>query len=98
MSPAGIFMLIFAGAILLYAALLAITKDYKMLPRRAQVSVRPKNPKQYTVMIAKAVALCALAPLSAALVSIWNEMLAGIVFIIVLILCLFWSTKIVKDE
>ncbi|MBR0410202.1 MAG: hypothetical protein IJI25_04245 [Eubacterium sp.] len=90
-------MLIFAGALLLYAALLAITKDYKMLPRRAQVSVKPKNPKQYTVMIAKAVAISALSPIAAAVVSIWSELAAGIVFVVVLVLCLYWSTKIVRN-
>lgn len=97
MPPAGLFMLIFSGAILLYAALLAITKDYKLLPFRARVSVKPKNPKQYTVQIAKAVALCALAPVCTAIVSIWSEMVAGIVFVVVLVICLICSTKIVKN-
>mgnify|MGYP006896808011 CR=1 FL=1 len=98
MPPAGLFMLIFAGAILLYAALLAITKDYKMLPYRARVSVKPKNPEKYTVQLAKAIALCALAPACAAFATIWNEMFAGIIFIVVLVLGLICSTKIVKDE
>lgn len=97
MPPAGMLMLIFAGALLLYAALLAITKDYKMLPRRAQVAVKPKNPKQYTVMIAKAVAISALSPTAAAVVSIWSELAAGIAFVVVLVLCLYWSTKIVRN-
>lgn len=97
MPPAGLFMMIFAVVILIYAALLAITKDYTMLPRRARVSVKPKNPKQYTVQLAKAVALIALAPICAAIVSVWNEVFAGIVFVAVLVLCLYLSTKIVKN-
>ena len=41
----SILMGIFAGALLLYAGLMALTKDYKMLPYRARTSVKPKNPK-----------------------------------------------------
>ena len=45
----SILMFFFAGALLLYAALMAITKDYNILPFRASVSVKPKNPKKYMV-------------------------------------------------
>lgn len=57
----SILFLIFAAGILLYAAILAIAKDYNLLPYRAQVSVKPKNPNKYTVQLSKAVALAGLA-------------------------------------
>ena len=47
----AIMMLVFAGALLLYAALLAITKDYDLLPRRATSPVRPKNSRKYTFQL-----------------------------------------------
>ena len=56
----SILMAIFAAAILVYAALMAITKDYNMLPYRATNSVKPKDPKRYMTQLAKAVALAAL--------------------------------------
>ena len=39
----SILMGIFSAAILVYAGLMALTKDYKMLPYRATISVKPKN-------------------------------------------------------
>ena len=98
MPPFTIFMLIFAGALLLYAALRGITKDYNLLPYRATNSVKPKNPKKYTAQLAKAVALTAAAPAACGIVGIWSGIGAGIAFVVVLIICLWFSTKIVKNE
>ena len=94
----SILMGIFAGALLLYAGLMALTKDYKMLPYRARTSVKPKNPKKYTAQLAKAVALTAAAPAACGIVGIWSGIGAGIAFVVVLIICLWFSTKIVKNE
>ena len=49
----SILMFFFAGALLLYAGLMALTKDYKMLPYRARQSVKPKNSEKYMVQLAK---------------------------------------------
>lgn len=98
MPPFTILMLIFSAAILLYAGLLALTKDYTMLPFRARVSVKPKNPKKYTVQLAKAVAVAGLVPALAGLAGIWSGIAAGVVFVVGLIAALWLSTKIVKDE
>ena len=95
---ASIFMLIFAAAILLYAILLAVTKDYKMLPYRARVSVKPKDPKKYTVQLAKAVALVAAAIGIGAAVSLWNGPAGAFVMIIGSIAAIWAGTKIVKNE
>ena len=43
----SILMGIFAAAILLYAGLMALTKDYNILPLRSRQSVHPKDPKRY---------------------------------------------------
>ena len=94
----SIFMFIFAGAVLLYALILGITKDYNMLPYRARVSVKPKNPKQYAVMLAKAIALVAAAIALGAAVSLWN-ISAGVILMLVGTIAAIWaSTKIVKNE
>ena len=68
----SILMGIFAGLILIYAGLMALTKDYKMLPFRARVSVQPKDEKRYMKQLAKVVALVALAPALSALTGLWK--------------------------
>ena len=95
---ASIFMFIFAGALLLYALLLAITKDYKMLPYRAWVSVKPKNTKKYTVQLAKVVALVALGIAIGAGVGLWNMAVGAIVMVVCVIAAIWAGTKFVKDE
>ena len=97
MPPYSIFMFLFSAAILLYAAVLAITKDYGLLPRRASVSVNPKDKKAYTFQISKAVALTAAAPASFGILSVWSVGAGFAAFIIVLILALWGGTRIMKD-
>ena len=93
----SILFIIFAAAILFYAALLAITKDYKLLPYRSQISVKPKNPKKYTLQLAKAVALVGAAIGIGAALSFWNAA-AGIVMMIGgTIVAIWYGTKIVKN-
>ena len=92
----SILMFIFAGAILVYAAIMAITKDYNMLPYRAQVSVKPKNPEKYMVQLAKIVALTAVAIALGAAAALWNMAIGGIVMIVGVILALWAGTKIIR--
>ncbi len=94
----SIFMFIFAGAVLLYAGILAVTKDYNMLPYRSRVSVKPKNPKKYAVQLAKAIALVAVAIAAGAAVSLWNIAAGAVVMIVGVIAALWASTKIVKND
>ena len=91
-----IFMLIFAGAILLYAALMAITKDYKMLPFRARVSVKPKNPEKYMIQLAKIVALVAVMIAAGAVIALWNAAAGAVVMFVGVIAALWCGTKIIK--
>lgn len=92
----SILMFIFAGALLLYAALMALTKDYKMLPYRARQSVKPKDPKKYTVQLAKIVALVAAAVALGAAVALWNNGIGAGVMLAGVIAALWLGTKIVK--
>lgn len=99
MPPLSIFMFIFSAAILLYAAILAITKDYKMLPLQVQVSLkRMKNRKEYVFRLSKAVALAALAPAAGGIIGIWSGTGALIVTVAVLTVVLWIDTKMMKDK
>ena len=92
-SAFSVFMFIFAGAIFFYAALMAITKDYKMLPYRARVSVKPKNPEKYMFQLAKIVALVGLAITVGAAVALWNHAVGAIVMIVGVVVVLCFSPK-----
>lgn len=92
----SILMGIFAGALLLYAGLMALTKDYKMLPYRARQSVKPKNPKAYMTQLAKVVALVALAPALSAIVGLWSMLAALIVLIAGFVVSLWLGTKLMR--
>ena len=88
-----------SAAILLYAAILAITKDYKMLPLQVQVSLkRMKNRKEYVFRLSKAVALAALAPAAGGIIGIWSGTGALIVTVAVLTVVLWIDTKMMKDK
>lgn len=93
----SILMGIFAGLILIYAGLMALTKDYKMLPFRARVSVQPKDEKRYMKQLAKVVALVALAPSLSALTGLWNMIAALIVLIVSAIVFIWLGTKIMRE-
>lgn len=92
----SILMFIFSGAILLYAALMAVTKDYNMLPYRSRQSVKPKNPEKYMVQLAKIVALTALGIAVGAAVALWNQAVGAAVMIAGVAAALWAGTKIIK--
>ena len=86
----------FAGLILIYAGLMALIKDYRMLPLRARVSVQPKDEKRYMKQLAKVVAMVALAPALSALTGLWNMMAALIVLIVSAVVFIWLGTKIMR--
>lgn len=92
----SILMGIFSGAILIYAGLMALFKDYKMIPLRSRQSVKPKNPKQYSLSLSKVLALTSLSPALSALMGLWNLPLAFIVLIVSMIVFIYLGTKIMK--
>ena len=89
-------MLIFAIAILLYAVILAATKDEKMLPLQVQASLRRKNRKEYIFRLSKCIAIVSLAPAAAAVVGIWSDIGMLITFVAALVVCLWIDTKMMK--
>ena len=93
----SILFLIFAAAILLYAALMAITKDYRILPYRSLVSVKPKNPKKYMVQLSKVVALVGVAIGAGAAVSFWSAGIGVVIMVAGTIGAIWYGTKIVKN-
>ena len=93
----SILMGIFAAALLLYAGLMAPTKDYKMLPYRAQHSVKPKDPRAYMTQLAKVVALVSLAPTLSALVGLWSLLAALIVLLAGFVGFIWLGTKLMKN-
>ena len=93
----SILMFIFAGALLLYAGLMALTKDYNLLPLRASVSVKPKNPKAYTFALSKVVALVAAGPALGGLVGLWNGMAGVVALIAGVAVCIWLGTKLMKN-
>lgn len=93
----SIFMFIFSGAILVYAALMAITKDYNMLPYRGRQSVKPKNPKKYMTQLGKVVALVGAAIGIGAAIALWRPVIGVIVMLAGTIASLWLGTKIVKN-
>ena len=92
----SIVMAIFGAALLLYAGLMALTKDYKMLPYRSRQSVKPKDPKKYAFQLSKVIALVALSPVLSALTALLHVLAGVIVLFVSMILFIWLGTKIMK--
>lgn len=92
----SILMGVFAAALLIYAGMMALFKDYKILPYRARVSVKPKNEKLYMTQLAKVVALVALAPALSALTGLWNMIAAFVVLIVSAVLFIWLGIKMMR--
>ena len=93
----SILMAAFSAALLLYAGLMALLKDYKMIPLRARVSVNPKNEKKYMTQLAKVIALVAISPALSALAGLWNPLAGMIVLILAAIFFIWLGTKLMRD-
>ena len=98
MPPVSILMFIFSAALLLYAGAMAVTKNYDILPRRATVSVKPKDKKAYTFQLSKVIALAAAVPALTGIAAVWSGLAAGAVFVIGLVVVLWLGTIIMKDH
>ena len=91
-------MFAFSAVLLVYAGLLALTKDYKMLPFRARQSVRPKDKRRYTVQIARIIALVAIAPLLSGFVGFWSVIAALVVLVAGIIAAIWFGTIIIGTQ
>ena len=92
----SILMFCFAGALLLYAGLMAVEKRRPdlLIPRRVFVS-RSKWTVAYLRKLAKIVALCSLSPLLTGIVGLTGQyLIAGIVFVVTLGLAIWLGIKI----
>ncbi|MBR4761303.1 MAG: hypothetical protein IK086_01540 [Clostridia bacterium] len=92
----SIIMGCFAAALFIYAMLMALSGDYKILPIRSRQSVEPKDPKKYTRQLSKVIALVALSPALSALAGLFNAAVAVAVLIGSMILFIWLGTKIMK--
>ncbi len=97
MNNAAILMFIFSGAILLYALLLAWTKDIGLI--RRSYAAKIKNRKKYAVQFAKVLALTAIAPALTGLIGFVTEngLCMGTAFVISFIVCIRFGIKFMKD-
>ena len=93
----SIVMAVFAAALLLYAGLMALTKDYKMIPYRSRQSVEPEDPKKYATQLSKVIVLVSAAPALSALVGLLNVIVAVVVLIGGLVVFIWLGTKIIKN-
>ena len=93
----SVLMFCFAGALLLYAGLLAVEKRRPdlLIPRYRASSGDMKNPIRHARRIAKIVALCALAPLLSGVVGLFGQpVIAGIVLVAALAAAIWLGIRI----
>ena len=90
MEPLSILMFAFAGALLLYAGLLALTKDVRLIPRMQ--AVQPKDPRAYAAAFAKMLALVALAPLTGGFYALFNVTVGVVLMLVDFPLCIWAGT------
>ena len=81
---------------LIYAGLMALTKDYKMLPFRARSSVNPSDKKKYAAQLAKVIALVALAPAISAIIGIWSVIAAAVVLVVAFVLFIWLGARLMR--
>ena len=89
-------MLIFSGAILFYALLLAWTKDVGLI--RRSYAAKMNDRKKYAVQFAKVLAMTAVAPALTGLDGFVTEnvLLLGTTFVLCLIMCVRIGVKLMK--
>jgi len=93
----SILMFIFAGAIFLYAILLAWTKDIGLIMRSYAAEI--KNKEAYAVKVAKILAFTAMSPFLTGLVGFFTEngFYLTAVFAISLALCITAGVKLIRN-
>lgn len=93
----SIFMFIFAGALLLYAVAVALTRSTDLIPRMDRVSV--KDEKRYAWQFAKTMAIVALAPAVSALVGLLLGPMAGLIALLpAMVVCIALGVRYAGKE
>ncbi len=95
MENVAILMFIFSGAILLYALLLAWTKDVSLI--RRSYAAKMKDKKAYAVQFAKVLAVTSIAPFLTGIVGLITEnvFFVGATFVVSLIICIRVGVKMI---
>ena len=94
MNPFSILMFCFSGALLLYAILLAITKDFELIPRGYAAKVKDK--KEYAKRFAEVIALTSVPPAHCGLVAMSSTGWALVVLVVEMVLAIWLGTKIMS--
>ncbi|MBQ7578704.1 MAG: hypothetical protein IJT21_10625 [Synergistaceae bacterium] len=97
MEYASIFMIIFAGAILLYAVLIAWTRDIRLIAKNRVVKIKGDK-KLYALKIAKILAFTSIAPLLSGIIGLLSDsallmiiaLAAGLIICIRVGIKVFW--------
>ena len=88
-------MLCFGGLLVLYAGILALTKDVMLIPHADKAKVR--EPKAYALRFAGIMALVSVGPLASGIAGlIYDNKRAAIVLIVGLVFSLWGATQLVK--
>ena len=90
----SILMLIFAGAIFIYAGLTALAKEL-IMPRRYKQSAKMPDKKKYAVQFAKIMALVACAPLLSGVVGLFAGDMVGAIVLGVTLIAAIWTATII---
>ncbi len=94
MNPFSILMFCFSGMLFLYAVLLFVTRDYKLIPRN--YAAKAGNKKAYARKMAEIVALVAVAPAHCGYVALFSTGWSVVVLIVEMILAIWAGTKIME--
>lgn len=78
----------FGGAMLLYAALLALTRNMRLIPRTTSAKIR--DGEAYVKKVASFVAMIALALLAAGSLGLWIHPTVGALALLPLLCLAFW--------
>ena len=90
-----IFMLCFAGLLLVYAGILALTKDVMLIPHADKAKI--PDPKAYALRFAGIMALVTIGPLASGIAGlIYDNKRAAIALIVGLVFSLWGATQLVK--
>ena len=91
----SIMMFAFGGALLLYAGLLALIKDYKLIPKNHTAKIT--DGKKYAVTFARTIAIVAIAPIVSGLVGLFCiGWLNAVVAVVSFIACIVIGVKTFK--
>ena len=91
-NPLGEQSVVFSGAILLYADVLALTRDVGMLQRRH--AVKMADPRAYALKVAKVLAIVALSPALTGLTVLFSAMAAVVAFVVSFVACIWLGVKV----